>query len=86
MSNNAKFKQFLSFLSYVAVMLIGLSLAIGYIFKGGAINEALRLIATIISYVIVSASSLFYARSKRNIWYIVAWIVAVVLIVIFMIL
>ena len=51
--------------------------------KEGEITRALTLIANIIAYILVSISAFYYAKSKRNMWFLIVWIVAVILIVVF---
>ncbi len=87
MNNNAKMKQLLSFLAFVSLIMVGLALIISYIFKNnGGISESLNLIANVLSYIIVISTAYHYVRSKRNMWYVVTWGIAVALIVLFLVL
>lgn len=52
----------------------------------GVIVEALRVIGESIAYIVTAISAFFYVRSKRNVWWYVAYAVAVVLVAVFMIL
>ena len=87
MSNNAKYKHFLSFLAFCSLVMVGLALVISYIFRNnGGISDSISLIANIISYVIVISTAYYYVRSKRNIWFLVVWVIAIVLIILFLVL
>ena len=84
MSNRSiNWKGFINFLAYCGLVLIGLTLLLNTIFKDGEITRALSLIANVIAYILVSISAFYYAKSKRNMWFLIVWIVAVVLIVVF---
>lgn len=73
----------LNVLSYVAVVMVGVALLLGLIFKGnaGSVAGALNLIAQCLAYLVVACYSFSYARAK-GIWWLIAWVVAVVLIVV----
>lgn len=87
MNKNAKMKHFLSFLAFVSLIMVGIALIVSYIFQSnGGISDSLNLLANILSYVVVISSSYYYVKTKRNIWFVVAWAVAVALIVLFLVL
>jgi len=86
-SNTAKTSRFMNFLAYVAIIFVGIALIISLIFNwadGSAeVARAFEIIANLLAYIAVGFYSYFYARSKRNIWFLIAWVVAVVLIIVF---
>lgn len=77
----------LNLLSYFAVIMVGVALlvswALGFIDGAGKVAGALRVIAEVLSYVVLACYSFSFARAK-GVWWLVAWAVAVVLIVVFM--
>ena len=81
-----KGKQFLNFLSYVAVALIALALVCGKLL-GWILNpnivHILTLIAECIAYLIVAIYGFIYAKSKKNKAWIIVYIVCIVLIILF---
>ena len=85
-----KGKQFVNLLAYFAIAFIALALVInkilGALSVGTAIAGALSLIAQIIAYAITAVFAFFFAKSKRNIAWMIVYIIAVVLIVIFLVL
>jgi len=78
----------MDFLAYIAIIFIGIALLISAILNEGQFTRALELLANILAYIVVAFCAFFYAfRSRRNqVWYIVAYFVAITLIVIFLIL
>ncbi len=80
------FRTIVNFVAYIAIFLIGVALALQVIFKNNAISDAFQMVAEILAYIIAGISAFFYARSKRNIWYLLIWIVAVILIIVMLIL
>ena len=84
MSNKSvNWKGFINFLAYCGIVLIGLVLLLNTIFKPGEFTRALSLIANVIAYIIVAISAFYYAKSKRNFWFLLVWIIAIVLIIVF---
>lgn len=85
-----KGKQFVNLLSYFAIAFIALALVInkilGALSVGAALSNALTLIAQIIAYAITAVFAFFYAKSKRNIAWMIIYIIAVILIIIFIVL
>ena len=71
-------------LSFWAVVFIALALIFSKIIP--SIGSALQDIGNVLAYIVVLASSFSYAWYKRNLWYFVAWVVALVLIVVLIIL
>lgn len=75
----------INMLGFIGIMFVAIALVLAKIFGDGDLTHALRLIANIIAYLITGIVAYYYARSKRNVWYFVAWAVAVILIIVFMI-
>jgi len=77
----------MNFLSYVAVIFVGIALLISLILdwtnSSSDVANAFQLIATILSYIVIGVLSFYYARTKRNVWFLVAWAIAIVLILLF---
>jgi hypothetical protein len=72
----------LNFLAYIAVVMVGLMLAIAYFLKGN--GGVLGDIANALAYIVTACYSWRYARNKGIVW-VVVWGVAVALIAVFMI-
>jgi len=90
MATSTKQARLLNILAYVAVIAVGLALALAYLFAklevgDGNLIGALYTIAQALAYIVVACYSFFYARAKGT-WWLVIWAIAVVLIVVFMIL
>lgn len=83
MANNFKFQKFLNFLAYVAIIFVAVALLLGRFITS---LSALRDIAEILAYFITAISAYYYARSKRNPWIIVAYIAAVVIVIVMLVL
>lgn len=85
-----KGKHIVNFLAYVSIALIALALVLELIFSKVGINaavvNAMNIIAECIAYAITAVFAFFYARSRRNIGYMIGYFVAVVLIVVLVIL
>lgn len=79
----------LNVLSYVSVICVGLALLVawilGFVKSASTVASALTIIAECLAYIVVACYSFSYARAK-GIWWLIAWVVAVVLIVVFKIL
>ena len=75
--------KILRLLSFWAVVIIALALIFSQIIRIGGIGSALQKIGNILAYFVVLAASLSYVCYKRNIWYFVVWIVALILIIVF---
>ena len=80
----------MNFMAFCSVVLIGIALLLAWIFSGnGQVANAFTLIANILAYIVVAYYSFSYASRKwqrKQIWFLIAWVASVVLIVIFMIL
>lgn len=84
MSNKSGFKNLMYILAYVGLILIAVSLVIIKI--APSVATACSLIANIIAYSMVAFFSFYFVKSKRNVAFLISWIVAVVLVVVMMIL
>ena len=84
-----KNKQFVNLVAYISIAFIALSLILGKVLGalevGAALVHALDLIAQIIAYSITAVFAFFFAKSRKNIGWLIAYVVFVVAIVIFMI-
>ena len=89
-SSNARWRGFMNWFAFVALMFIGVSLFISALFDGGNdIRRALETLAQIMAIIVVAFYAFIYAHKKwgqKQIWFIIAWTIAVVLVVLFYIL
>lgn len=76
------FRSFANLMAYIAVVLVGAALLIQAVLKGNQVAAAFKMVADVIAYVMLAISSFSYAKSRRNVVFIIIWIVAVVLIVV----
>lgn len=85
-----KGKQFVSFLSYIAIAFIAVALILGKIFAAvglsSSITGALSLIAQVIAYAITAVYAFAFAKSKRSMGWMVAYIIFVIAIIVFLVL
>ena len=81
-----KGKQFVNFLAYGAIMLVALALVLQRIFNAVGLSSTLigvmNTVAQCIAYAITAVFAFLYAKSKRNIWFMISYIIAVVLIIV----
>lgn len=78
--------KFVNFIAFIGLAIVAIVLVLQKIIQGqGEIIVALRTIGEAIAYFITAVSAFFYVRSKRNVWWYVAYTVAVILVVIFMV-
>ena len=73
-----------NFIAFIGLAMVAIVLVLQKIVQGEIIG-ALRTIGEAIAYFITAVSAFFYVRSKRNVWWYVAYTVAVILVVIFMV-
>ena len=71
------------FISFIAVVCIGISLILSKIGWFDKAAGALSNIAQIISYVVLILISGLYVLRRKNVWFYIAWGVSVVLIIIY---
>lgn len=81
-----KGKSIVNFLAYISVALIAVVLVVGKLL-GWLINDnilnLLNLIAQIIAYIITAVFAFSFAKSKKSIGWMVAYIIFIVIIVVF---
>lgn len=79
-------KQIVNFMAYISVALIAIVLIVGKLL-GWLVNanilNLLNVIAQIIAYIITAVYAFCFAKSKRNIGWMIAYIVFIVLIIVF---
>lgn len=84
-----KGKQFVNFLAYISIALIAIALLIGQIL-GWLISpnviHIMNLVAQIIAYSITAVYGFMFAKSKRSIGWMVAYIIFIIVIIVFMVL
>lgn len=81
-----KLKKLVNAAAYFAVMFLAVSLILVQLSSGGlfgSISEILQTVANTLAYIIISFAAFFYVKTKRNIIYMVSYIVGVILLVIF---
>ncbi len=85
-----KGKQVVNFLAYIAIAFVAVALILGWIFAkcglSSSVISALSLIAQIIAYAITAVFAFYYAKSRRNIGWMIAYVIFVVAIVVFLVL
>jgi len=79
----------LNVLSYLSIVGVGLVLLISWIFEmvglTAQVVSAVKLLAEVLAYIVVACHSFGYAR-RRGGWWLAVWVVAIVLIVVFLVL
>lgn len=79
----------LSVLSYLSVVGVGIALLLSWIFQmvglTAQVVNALNILAEVLAYIVVACYSFGYAR-RRGGWWLAFWVVAVVMIVVFLVL
>lgn len=73
-----------NFIAFVGLAVVAIVLILQKIFTG-EILYAFRVIGESIAYFVTAISAFFYVKSKRNIWWYVAYTVFAVLVIIFMV-
>ena len=79
------FSKVINFIAFIGLALVALVLILQKIFADGNLLNALRTVGESIAYTITAISAFFYVRTKRNVWWYVAYTVAVVLVIVFVI-
>ena len=84
-----KGKQFVNFLAYISIALIAIALFVGkilgWLISPNVVN-VLNLVAQIIAYTITAVYAFMFAKSKRSIGWMIAYIIFVIVIIVFMVL
>ncbi len=84
-----KGKSIINFLAYFAIAFIAVALVLGKIFQAfklGVVFDALSLVAQIIAYSITAVYAFQFAKSKKSIGWMIAFIIFIILIALFLIL
>lgn len=85
-----KGKGFVNLLAYFAVAFIAVALILTKIFSSFpkliAVTEALTLVAQVIAYSITAVYAFYYAKSKKHIAWMIAYILFVIAIIVFFVL
>ena len=85
-----KGKSFVNFVAYIAVAFIAVALILGKILSAVGLSStvigALNLIAQIIAYTITAVFAFYYAKSRKQIGWMIAYIIFVIAIIIFLVL
>ena len=85
-----KGKGFVNFVAYISIAFIAVALILGKIFsafpKLATVTSALTLIAQIIAYTITSVFAFYYAKSRKQIGWMIAYVLFVIAIIVFLIL
>lgn len=84
-----KLKKFAQAAAYFAIIFVAVALLLNQISSTGVFGDIaniLKELANAVAYMLIAISAFFYVKTKRNVLYMVSYIVAVVLIVIFIIL
>ena len=82
-------KSFVNFMAYIAVAFIAVALVLGKLLGwlvNPAIVGALNLIAQIIAYAIAAVFAFYFAKSKKGSGWMIAYVVFVILIILFTVL
>ena len=79
----------LNVLSYLSIVGVGLVLLLSWVFEMVGLTAqvvgALKILAEVMAYIVVACHSFGYARVRGG-WWLAIWVVAVVLIVVFLVL
>lgn len=83
------FGKFLNLLAFIGIIMVAAALVIAQIAQWigtgtGSLVSALQLVANFIAYLIMSIAAYYYVRSKKNIWVTIIFIVALILVFVFM--
>jgi len=79
------FSKIINFIAFIGLIMVAVVLVLQKILSGELIG-ALRTIGEAIAYFVTAVSAFFYVRSKRNVWWYIAYTVAIILVIIFMVL
>ena len=80
----ANLGKVVNFIAFVGLAMVAIVLVLQKIVQGEIIG-ALRTVGEAIAYFVTAISAFFYVKSKRNVWWYVAYAVAVVLVIVFMV-
>lgn len=81
-----KGNKFVNFMAFISIAIIAVVLLLGKIL-GWLIDDnvlnALNIIAQVIAYIITAVYAFFYAKSKKNIGWMIAYIIFIIVIIVF---
>lgn len=90
MEKEIKHKNFTNFLAYAAIIAVALSVLVAYILGkvnlGGQVVTILNSISIILSSIVCALSAFYYVKRKGNIWITISYIVAVIVVLLFVVL
>ncbi len=82
-------KSVVNFLAYIAIAFIALSLVLQVIFGHftnlAKVGDAMSIIAQVIAYAITAVFAFYYAKNRKKLGWMIAYIIFVVVIVIFLV-
>lgn len=79
------FSKVINFIAFIGLIVVAGVLVLQTIFSNQLdLITAFRIIGESIAYLVTAISAFFYVRSKRNVWWYVAYTIAVILILVFM--
>ena len=85
-----KGKGIVNFLAYIAIAFVAVALVLARIFSWVGLSSnligAMTLIAQIIAYAITAVFAFYYAKSRKSIGWMIAFIIFVIIIIVFLIL
>ena len=82
MSKDISLRKIVNFLAFIGVIFVAIVIALRAFGFASGIAGALSTIAFFISLAVMALAAFFYARSKRNIGFMIAYIIAVVVILV----
>ena len=87
--NELKLKKMVYAIAYFAIIFLAIALLLKQISSAGSvlgdIASILTTLANTVAYALTAFTAFFYVKTKRNLLYMVSYIVAVILVVIFVI-
>ncbi len=83
------FGKFLNLLAFIGIIMVAVALLIAQLANwfgssGGSLVQALTLVANFIAYLITAIAAFYYVRSKKNVWVTVVFIIALIVMFVFM--
>ncbi|MBE7075414.1 MAG: hypothetical protein E7376_05500 [Clostridiales bacterium] len=79
------FGKVINFIAFIGLCMVAIVLILQKIFAEGELLAALRTVGESIAYTITAISAFFYVKSKRNVWWYVAYTIALVLVIVFVV-
>jgi|GEM_PF-3044545 len=87
--NELKLKKLLHAIAYFALVFLAIALVLKQISRGDlfvGIADVLKMLADLAAYTLIGISAFFYVKTKRNLIYMITYVVAVIAVVMFVIL